>query len=250
MGDLPLLCLVRVIYFYTMTETQVIKIALADDHAVTRRGTISLLESLGGFKVVTSAGDGKELLEELAKAEQQADICIVDIAMPSMDGFTLTGQLKRKWPEIKVLALSTYNYTNYIIRMILAGANGFLKKTCEIEEIKTALYAIYQDGYYYSEWADSAVFHLAHSKSLKSQNLSPRELEFIRLCCSELSYNEIAEQMETTYKTVESYRERVCNKLNLKSRPGLVMYAVQTGIYCLDIHIDRDDFVPIIKTKN
>lgn len=233
-----------------MTESQVIKIALADDHGVTRMGTISLLESLGGFKVIISTGNGNELIEQLALLEQLPDICIVDIAMPDMDGFTLTVQLKYKWPDIKILALSTYNYTNYIIRMILSGANGFLKKTCEIEEIKTALYTIYQEGYYYSEWADTALFHLAQSKSLKSQSLSARELEFIRLCCSELSYNEIAEQMETTYKTVETYRERICNKLNLKSRPGLVMFAVQTGIYCLDIHIDREAIVPIIKTKN
>ena len=201
-----------------------IKVAIADDHALLRKGLADLIDSFGSFRVIMEAGNGMELIDLLNNAPELPDIGIIDVNMPVMDGFETMLTLRRKWPEIKVLALSMYNNEYTIIRMLRNGALGYLLKNCDPIEFQKALTALADNSYYGSELT-------SHGGGLPATaNITPRELEFLTLCCSELAYKEIAARMGLSSRTVEDHRDNLFKKLKLNSRAGLVMYAMNAGI--------------------
>jgi DNA-binding NarL/FixJ family response regulator len=149
--------------------------------------------------------------------------------MPEMDGFETMTALHLQWPGVKALVLTTYNEEYYIIEMINRGANGYLLKSCHPEEIKTALIAIKQNGYYYSETATLQFFNKVRNGMAKLPHFTDNETEFMKYCPSRLSYEEIAVKMGTTYKSVLGYRDRLYEKLDINNRVSLAMFAIQFG---------------------
>lgn len=215
-------------------EANQVKIAFADDHTAVRKGIVAFLAAMENIKVIIQAENGKELIEKIDAGSIKPDIIIMDIHMPEMTGFEAVPLIRVKWPDMKILVLSTYTEDMYIVRMIRLGVNGFLPKTCDPEEIETALLAIHQHGFYDSNLFREKTFLASQSNKYKLPNLTAKELAFIKLCCSELTYNDISQQMHTTRKSVEGYRDIIFRKLNLGSRVSLVLFAIRTGIVTID----------------
>lgn len=210
------------------------KIALADDHALIRKGLVGLINSFDEYEVLFHVNNGQDLVERIVSGESP-DIAMLDINMPKKDGFETAAWLKTNYPDIKVLALSMYDDETAIIRMLKNGAKGYIFKDAEPQELKRALDDITAKGYHYSELITGHLIHNINqqdnSKTASSRmEFSEREIEFFQLICSELNYKEIGEKMYVSPRTVEGYREALCERLHLKSRMGLALYALKNGI--------------------
>jgi two-component system, NarL family, invasion response regulator UvrY len=209
------------------------KIALVDDHTLLRKGLASLIQSFETYNVILEADNGKDFISKLSP-DSLPDLVLMDINMPEMDGYQASSWLKENYPEIKVLALSMYDNESAIIRMFRAGAKGYILKDCDPMELKTALHSIIRKGFYYSEMITGSLIHNINSKtddhSSGPKGLSEREISFLKLVCSELTYKEIADRMFFSPRTIDGYRDALFEKLNVKTRVGLVLYAIKFGI--------------------
>lgn len=217
-----------------MKENSKIKVALADDHVLLRRGLASLVNIFDEYTAVCEASDGQDLQQKITK-DNPPDLVLLDINMPVMDGFATAQWLKQTYPLIKVLALSMYDNENSVIRMFKAGARGYILKDCEPAELKMALDSVMKKGYYYSELVTGKLIHTINQldEDADMRNLShlnEREIKFLQLACTEMTYKEIADQMHLSPRTIDGYRDALFEKLNLKTRVGLVMYAIRNGI--------------------
>lgn len=206
-----------------------IKIALADDHTLIRKSIRNMLEQ-DDFQVICEASNGKELIERIVSSVP--DVVIMDISMPLMDGVQATHWLKNNLPEVRVLALSMMDDDTSVIRMIRAGARGYVLKDIEPRELRKAIRDIATKGYYYSELVSGKVIQALHDQEEMNytdqlSKITERELEFVKLCCSELSYKQIAGAMNVSPRTVDGYRDAVFAKLDIKTRIGLVLFAVK-----------------------
>lgn len=210
------------------------RIVLTDDHSLLRSGLASLVQSLG-HTVLFEADNGKDLLAKL-DAKQLPDILLLDINMPEMDGYETAQWLKTNHPSIKVLALSMYDNETSIIRMLKCGARGYILKDSEPAELKAAIHALEDKGFYYSELVSGKLMHAINKMEDEGgdlKNLVPlndRETEFLKYSCTELTYKEIADRMFVSPRTIDGYRDALFEKLHLKTRVGLVMYAIKNGI--------------------
>lgn len=210
-------------------------IAIADDHTMFRKGLESLINLFPGYKVLFDAGDGKEFIEKL-KPKYLPDIALLDITMPEMDGYATAQWLKINYPEVSVLALSTMDSDAAIIKMIRSGAKGYVLKDADPEELRQAFKEVMISGFYYNDKITRKVMRSlseidnkeSHVYGLSS--LNERETAFIKLCCSEKTYKEIAADMFVSERTVDGYRESVFGKLGVGSRVGVVMYAIKNGL--------------------
>ena len=208
-----------------------IKIALADDHAILRKGVAELLSGFEDMEVVAEAANGRELLARLEQAKELPDVCIVDINMPEMNGYETAAAIRKNWPGIKILALSMYDTELNIIKMLRSGANGYILKDNDPEDLRIAITQVYKNGFYHSELVTGRMLHLLHDPEKKAVlDLSERELNFLKLCCTELTYKEIADQMFLSPRTIDGYREALFDKLKITSRTGLVIYAIKAGM--------------------
>ena len=215
--------------------TKEVKVVLVDDHVLLRNGLASLINSFGGYKVLFEANNGKDFIDLLTPANAP-EIVLLDINMPEMDGYETALWLKKNYPLIKVLSLSMYDNENAIIRMFKAGAKGYILKDCDPSELRTALDSVNNKGFYYSELVTGRLIHTINQMDDADNNtanlvqLSDREIEFLKLICSELTYKEIADKMFLSPRTIDGYRDALFEKLNAKTRVGLVMYAIKNGI--------------------
>jgi two-component system, NarL family, invasion response regulator UvrY len=212
-----------------------IKVALADDHVLLRNGLAGLVNSFDNYTVIFEADNGKEFQQKINTADLP-QLVLMDINMPEMDGYETTLWLKRNYPDIKVLALSMYDNENAIIRMLRNGARGYLLKDTEPKEFKQALDAIMLKGFYYSELVTGKLIHAVNSitdegnELASSIKLSDREIEFLKLICTEMTYKEIAEKMFLSPRTIDGYRDALFEKLNIKTRTGLVIFAIKNNL--------------------
>jgi DNA-binding NarL/FixJ family response regulator len=211
-----------------------INIGIADDHCVFIRGLRACLASDTDLKVIIESNHGRDLLEQLR--EKTVDIVLMDIKMPVMDGISTTYAIKEKYPLIRVLALSTFDDENYIIKMMQAGANGFLVKSSSAQEILRAVHAVYQTGYFVNEHLSLAlVRQFRHTNDTPDHphslnDLNTREKEVLKLVCEQYSNDEIAKKLYVSTRTVEGYRSKLIEKSGAKNVAGLVMFAVRKGI--------------------
>ncbi len=210
------------------------KIVLVDDHVLLRRGLADLVETLG-YHVLFEANNGKEFCEKLNPAELP-DLVLLDINMPQMNGYETARWLKNNYPEIKILALSMYDDENAVIRMLKNGARGYILKDTEPGELKAAIHDILTKGFYYSEMVSGRLVHSitglddeGHALQ-QAGGLSERETDFLKLACTEMTYKEIADHMHLSPRTVDGYRDALFHKLNVKTRTGLVIFAIKNGI--------------------
>jgi two-component system, NarL family, invasion response regulator UvrY len=217
-----------------MASKNKIQVSLVDDHVLLRNGLASLISSFEEYEVLFEADNGIQLQQKFNHAGLP-DLVLMDINMPEMDGFATAQWLKQTFPLIKVIALSMYDNENSIIKMFKAGAKGYILKDSEPAELKRALDAVMTKGYYYSELVTGKLIHtinkMDEAEEIKSSaQLTGREVEFLKLACTEMTYKEIADKMFLSPRTIDGYRDDLFEKLNIKTRVGLVMYAIKNGI--------------------
>lgn len=208
-------------------------VGLVDDHVLLRKGLASLLME-NGYTTVIQADNGKQFIEKLTGVDVP-DIVLLDINMPVMDGYDTATWLKEHHPQMKILALSMYDDEHSIIRMLRHGAGGYILKDCEPAELKTAIEAITQKGYYHNELVSSKLIHtMQKTNGNTARNgypeLSPKEIRFLQLICSEMTYKEISAVMKLSPRTIDGYRDALFEKLGIKSRVGLVLFAIRNHL--------------------
>ena len=210
-----------------------IHVAVVDDHTLLRNALAKLIDSFESFSVFFEAQNGEELKEKLQK-KCIPEIILLDVNMPGMDGFETAEWLFKNYPQIRILALSMFSDENTIIRMLKLGAKGYIMKTAEPEELHLALKSVMQKNFYLSEYITGKIVGGLNKNMDQSDEhavLTDKEMEFLKLTCSELSYREIAEKMFVGIRRVEDYRNALFEKLKIRSRVGLVMYAIKNGIF-------------------
>lgn len=207
-----------------------IHIAYAEEQSLVRQGIISLLTLLDDLEFTIEADDGSELLEKLSMAERLPDICIVGVRMVPMNGHTALVEMKRRWPDLKVLVLADNNHPKIVMRMIAAGANGYELKKSNPGVIVKALRDIHEHGYYYSNVATIQIFKQLKDNTIKAPKFSRRELEVIRYAGTNLSYEAIGQKIGVSGKSVEGYRIKIFGKLEISNRAELALFAFQSGL--------------------
>ena len=212
-------------------------IAIADDHLLIAKAISSIVETFKDFEVLYEAENGQALLEKFRQKKNIPDIVLLDISMPVMDGFETAAWLKKNHPEVLIMALTVQDNDDSLIKMIKAGARGYLHKNIHPVELENALHTLISKGMYYPEWATSRVFikmaQADESEHVSQVSVSDREKEFLQYACTELTYKEIGEKMFCSPRTVESYRDSLFEKLGVKTRVALALYAVKAGVYKL-----------------
>lgn len=205
------------------------KIAIVDDHVLISKALTALIDNFAHYTVLFEAENGKHLIEKFRIPKNIPDIVLVDISMPEMDGFETARWIKAHHPDVMIVALSAQNDDQSLIGMVKAGAKGYLLKNTHPTVLEKALDSLVANGYYYPEWAANKVFSSMSEEKIKQVTFSDRENEFLKYCCSEMTYKEIAEKMICSVHTVEGYRDNLFEKLGLKTRVGLAIYAIRNG---------------------
>ncbi|MDX1762126.1 MAG: response regulator transcription factor [Christiangramia sp.] len=203
-------------------------IIIVDDHKLFAQSLQVLVNSFEGFEVIQVFKNGEELVKYFEQGKVTPDLILLDMRMPVMDGMATMHWLKENHPKQKVLTLTVDQEDETIIKMLRLGARGYLLKDIDPEEFEHALNAIDRTGYYSNKTISDALSREERQK--KYEELTDRELEFLNHACSELTYKAIAGEMNLSPKTVENYRESLFNKLHVKSRVGLVIFAIKEGI--------------------
>lgn len=213
-----------------MNETK--QVAIVDDHTLFRKGLAALIGSFPDYQVTIEAGNGEEFIGQL-KNNKLPDVVLLDISMPGMDGFATCQWIRDHYPDMKVLALSTMDADTAIIRMIRSGAKGYILKDADLAELKRAFSDLFSMGFFYNDLVSrkimKSVKEVADEQSALLR-LNQNELTFLKLACSEKTYQEIAAEMFKSEKTIDGYRADVFSKLNVGSRVGMVMYAIKNNL--------------------
>jgi DNA-binding NarL/FixJ family response regulator len=211
-----------------------IKVAIADDHKIFRKGVILSLRTYPNIKFVQEAENGEELLQGLPGS--QPDIVLMDLRMPLKDGIETTKAISKTYPEIKVLVLTMYEDERFVSHLMENGANGYLLKSADPSEIKKAITEVMTKGYYLNNFVNRVLLKKSHAraKTIPSLNseivLNEKEREVIRLLCMEYTAQEIAQKMEISPRTVEAIKDRMMERFGTKNTAGLVFFAVKNNL--------------------
>jgi two-component system invasion response regulator UvrY len=223
-----------------MPNQQVITLAVVDDHKLFRRGLISLIEMVNkDYTVLFEADDGLDLQQKINN-QAPPDIILMDVTMPRMDGFASVQWLKENHPSIKILVVSMIEKEETIVQMLKLGVKGYLCKDVEPRELGEALIAIANKGYYYTDFVTGKLVHSLQNDhpeirtSVGIDLINDQEKEFLKLACSEMTYAEIADQMCLSPKTIDGYRNSVFEKLKVKTRVGLVLFAIKNKMFNIE----------------
>ncbi len=214
---------------------QTIKVMIADDHQLFRRGLVAVLKELKGIEVIDEAANGKELLEKLKL--KSPDIVLVDIKMPVMDGIETIKVLLNKYPDIKVIMLTMHNEEKFITHVVNLGAHGYLLKNTDIQEVEMTIQKVMEQGFYFSNHVSDVLLNNIISERKRQADLlednpsfSKREQEVLQYICDGFTNSEIADKLFLSTRTVEGYRFKLCEKVGVKNTAGLVRFAVKNGL--------------------
>ncbi len=210
-------------------------VTLIDDHELIRQGLSSLINSFSNFRVLFEAGNGRDFIQKL-KPSALPDLVLMDVTMPDMNGYETCNWLRVNHPSIKVIALSVMDDEDAIIKMLKSGAKGYLLKNTNPAELQSAMESVVEKGYHFNDLVSNKVIKSIndagkpeHEKS--DIRLTEREITFLKLACTERSYKEIGLEMNVSSRTVETFRDNLFAKLDLKTRVGLVLYAIKKKIF-------------------
>lgn len=211
-----------------------IRILLADDHTIVRDGLRALLETQPGFQVVAGVSNGREAVQ--AACQLKPDVVVMDIAMPELNGLEAAGQIQRACPHIKIIILSIHATSEHIYQALRAGAMGYLLKESAGNELVEAVRTVAAGKRYLAQRISDTVLEEylrqraeAHQPS-PLESLSAREREVLQLVAEGLSSAQIAERLSLSPRTVETYRARLMNKLNLRDLPAVIRFAIEHGL--------------------
>ena len=214
------------------------KVAIVDDHAMFRKGLSMLIALFAMYEVLFEAEDGNDFISKISD-DNLPDIVLLDINLPEMDGYETATWIKNNYPDIKILALSTMDADTAIIKMIKCGARGYVLKDSEPEELNLAFDEVISKGFFYNELVSRKILTSINllvddnSSVNKLLKLTDRETQFLKLTCSEKSYQQIAKEMFVSERTIDGYRDALFKKLDVTTRVGLVMYAIKNGVVVL-----------------
>jgi two-component system invasion response regulator UvrY len=214
-----------------------VKIALVDDHNLIRDALAVVINGFENCMVMLMAADGKEFIEKL-QLQNLPDLLILDLNMPVMDGFETSKWVRNNYPDIMVLILTMYDSELSLIKLLQSGVRGFLKKDIHPRELRSAIETTMRTGYYYSGNATGKMVNMLKKSETNSHLastiiLSENEMIFLKLSATDKIYKEIANEMKISPRTVDNYRDSLFLKLNVKSRVGLAMYAIKSGLITL-----------------
>lgn len=211
-----------------------IRIAIADDYKIYRDGLKVGLASDDQLEVVLEADNGEDLLNALPEAKP--DVIIMDLKMPIMDGMEATKEVRKRFDQIKILVVTMYDDDKFIIHLMEIGANGYLLKNADADEIRKSIYAVHENGYYFNDLVNKALLKKlvmkGQCKPSFNQNieLTERELEVLKLICEEKTAPEIGKEIFLSPRSVEGIRQRLIEKVGVRNTAGLVMFAVKNGM--------------------
>ena len=206
-------------------------IVIVDDHVLIANALKSIIANFEQFEVSYICENGKEFQEEI-NVRKKPDLVLLDISMPIMNGFETAKWLKESYPEILIMALSMEDDEQSLIKMIKNGAKGYMLKNIHPRELERGLNTLIEKGHFFPDWATSKVFTSISDDTINANlknRLSEREIEFLKYTTSEMTYKEISEKMFCSPRTIENYRDSLFEKLELKSRVGLAVYALKNG---------------------
>jgi DNA-binding NarL/FixJ family response regulator len=210
----------------------IIKYIIADDHKIFRQGLKLSIMDDHKLKCVGEAANGEEVLELLPK--QKPDVILLDIKMPGMDGIATLNHIREMALDVKVIIVTMFEDDHFIIHLMEAGANGYLFKSAEPEEIKTAIKAVFEHGYYFNDQVSTVMLKTIVKKDDKKNKpqikLNERELQVLKLICEERTAQEIGQQIYLSARTVEGIKSSLIEKLDVRNTTGLVVYALRNGI--------------------
>jgi len=222
-----------------MPNLQTIKLAVVDDHKLFRKGLITLIEMVNkDYSILFEADDGIDLQQKLNES-LLPDIILMDVNMPRMDGFGAVQWLTKNHPSVKILVVSMIEKEETIVQMLKLGVKGYLCKDVEPKELGEALIAIANKGYYYTDFITGKLVHSLQNRREKVRTsaadlMNEQEKGFLELACSEMTYAEIAEKMCLSPKTIDGYRNSLFEKFSVKSRVGLVLFAIKNKLFSLE----------------
>jgi DNA-binding NarL/FixJ family response regulator len=211
-----------------------IKVIIADDHVLFRAGVKSALSMHKDIKMIAEADNGMQLLTILKHI--QPDVILLDIQMPIMDGITTLPEIKKLYPEIRVIMLTMHNDHSMISKLMELGANAYLTKNSDSEVIHEAVKTVFEQEFFFNQLTNKALIdglrvkRQAEAAMPVDAKLTDKEISILRMICEERSTKEIADLVELSPRTVEAIRDKLKVKTGAKSLAGLVMYAVKTGI--------------------
>ena len=212
--------------------TKKIQVGIVDDHSLLRKALAKLIGSFENYEILFEGDSGKVIKDKVTQ-HIVPDIVLLDVNMPEMDGYETVRWLHKNYPQVKVLALSMFSDENTIIRMLRLGAKGYILKNIEPEELKLALDSIMKKDFYLSEYISGKIISGLHKDLGNPEDpivLTDKEKEFLRLLCTELAYKDIADKMFISPRTVDNYRNTLFEKLKVRTRVGLVIFAIKNGL--------------------
>jgi len=211
-----------------------IQIAIADDYKIFREGLKKCIANDSALEVVLEAENGRELLDGFKK--NLPDVVIMDLKMPVMDGMEATKIIRKDYPDVKVLVVTMYGEERFLVNLMDMGANGYLLKNAEPDEIRRSIYAVHENGYYFNDTVNPAILKkLSRNNDIKPSfnkdiELSEQELAVLKLICEEKTVDEIAKEMNSRPAAVDAIQKQLIEKIGVRNIAGLVMYAIKNGI--------------------
>jgi DNA-binding NarL/FixJ family response regulator len=211
-----------------------IKVAIADDHKIFRKGVILSLRPYTNIKFVQEAENGQELIDGIAASEP--DVVLIDLRMPLKDGIETTKYIIKNYPHIHIIALTMFEDERFVTHMMEIGANGYLLKSADPQEIKKAIVEVTLKGYYLNNFVNRILLKKSHARQKVVPNLSSevtlnsRERDVIKYICMEFTAQEIAQKLEVSPRTVESIKDKLMERFSVKNTAGLVFYAVKNNL--------------------
>lgn len=210
-----------------MTE-EIVRIIIADDHPLVRNGLKAVLHTLPGFLVVAEAENGLQLLQRIET--HKPAVALIDISMPQMNGLDALQRLSTQYPDLKLIVLTMHEEPEYILKSLSSGAQAYLLKNVEPEELQKAILTVVKGGKYFNSTVSAIVMENLSKAEPEEEALTPRELEVLTFICRGMSNHQIASELFISIRTVEKHRVNVLRKMQAVNTADLVRKAIEKGI--------------------